>query len=148
MDTLAATESGLFQRTYGIHGGGGPRMGTTTRVLAAALLFPLAAVTLPSWGAASEMFPVADEPWRNGFLFLVVYQDGSMKLDHQRVTLEDLGEKLQAKQLLLDHPRIVVQHDERAPARRIIRVTDIVQQAGLVMLGYPVIATEQGHEIL
>ncbi len=148
MNALAATESDLPQRIRRTLRGGAPRMGTRTRVLAAALLFPLAAVTLPSWGAASELFPVADEPRRDGFLFMVVYQDGSMKLDHQPVTLETLGEQLQAKQQMLGNPRIVIQHDERAPGGQITGVIDIVQQAGLVMLGYPVVATEQGHRIL
>ena len=148
MSTLASTESDLSQRIRRTLADSTRRMGTRTRVLAAALLFPLAAVTLPSWGAASELFPVADEPRRDGFLFMVVYQDGSMKLDHQPVTLETLGEQLQAKQQMLGNPRIVIQHDERAPGGQITGVIDIVQQAGLVMLGYPVVATEQGHRIL
>lgn len=148
MNALAATESDLPQRIRRILRGGAPRMGTRTRVLAAALLFPLAAVTLPSWGAASELFPVADEPRRDGFLFMVVYQDCSMKLDHQPVTLETLGEQLQAKQQMLGNPRIVIQHDERAPGGQITGVIDIVQQAGLVMLGYPVVARDSRSEPL
>lgn len=85
---------------------------------------------------------------RHADLFLVVDQDGNMTLNQEPVTLEALGEQLQAKQRLLDSPRIVIQHDERAPVGQFTRVIDTVQQAGLVMLGYPVIATDQGHGVL
>ena len=81
-------------------------------------------------------------------LFLVVHQDGSVTLNQEPVTLSTLQEELQSERQLLDNNRIIIQHDERASGGQITGVIDIVQQAGLAMLGYPVIATEQGHRVL
>ena len=81
-------------------------------------------------------------------LFLVVYRDGSMKLNEKPVTLETLGDELQAKRQLVVNNRMVIQHDERAPDGQVVQVMDVVRQAGLVSLGYPVIATEEGHGTL
>lgn len=38
-------------------------------------------------------------------------------------------------------------NDERAPDGQFIGAMEIAQQAGLVRLAYPVIATEQGHGV-
>ena len=81
-------------------------------------------------------------------LFFVVHQDGSVTLNQEPVTLSTLQEELQSERQLLDNNRIIIQHDERAPGGQITGVIDIVQQAGLAMLAYPVIATEQGHRVL
>ena len=54
MSTFASTESDLSQRIRRTLHGGAPRMGPWARVLAAVLLFPLAAVTLPAYGAADN----------------------------------------------------------------------------------------------
>lgn len=60
MSTFASTESDLSQRIRRTLHGRAPRMGPRARVLAAVLLCPLAAVTLPSYGAADNW--VAREP--------------------------------------------------------------------------------------
>ena len=162
MSTLAATEFDLSRRIRRTLDGRARRMGMRTRLLAVVLLSPLAVVTLPSCGTTGEASKAAAKPspdkslvaergtagTRHADLFLVVDQHGNMTLNQEPVTLETLGEQLQAKQRLLDNPRIVVQHDEQAPVGQFTRVIDTVQQAGLVMLGYPVIATEQGHGVL
>ena len=60
MSTFAATESHLSRRIRRTLGGRASRMGPRARVLAVVLLFPLAAVTLPSYGAADDW--VGGEP--------------------------------------------------------------------------------------
>lgn len=65
MNTFAAAESNLAQRIRRTLGGSARRMGTRARVLAAVLLCPLAAVTLPSCGTTSEVANVAAEPTRD-----------------------------------------------------------------------------------
>ena len=54
MSTFAATEPDLALRIRRTLGGGARRMGTRGRLLAATLLCPLAAVTMPSYGAADS----------------------------------------------------------------------------------------------
>ncbi len=81
-------------------------------------------------------------------LFLVVYRDGSMKLNEKPVTLGTLGDELQARRQLVVNNRMVIQHDGRAPEGQVVQVMDVIRQAGLVSLGYPVIATEEGHGTL
>ena len=78
----------------------------------------------------------------------MVHADGEMQLNEESVTLETLRDELRARRKLVDNNRIIIQHDERAPDRQFTGAMEIAQQAGLVMLGYPVIATEQGHDIL
>ena len=65
MNAFAATESDLTLRIRRALGGGARRMGRRMRVLAAVLLCPLAAVTLPSYGNPSEVSKVAVEPSQN-----------------------------------------------------------------------------------
>ena len=51
-------------------------------------------------------------------LFIVVDQDGNMKLNHKSVTFATLKEELQAKRQLLDNTTmIIIQGDERCHAR-------------------------------
>ena len=57
-------DKNLTLRTRRALGGSARRMGTRARVLAAVLLCPLAAVTLPSCGATSKVSKVSTEPNR------------------------------------------------------------------------------------
>ena len=141
MNAFAATESDLALRIRRTLSGGARRMGTRARVLAAVLLCPLAAVTLPS------MSKVSAEPSQDEHLFMVVYQDGNMKLNDKSVTFATLKEELQTKRQLLDNTTIIIQHDERAPRGQIVQIMDIAHQVGLVGLVYQVIATERDHGI-
>ena len=141
MNAFAATESNLALRIRRVLGGGARRMGTRPRVLAVVLLCPLAAVTLLS------MSKVLAEASRDEHLFMVVYQDGNMKLNDKSVTFATLKEELQAKRQLMDNNTIIIQHDERAPRGQIVQIMDIAHQVGLVGLVYQVIATEQEHGI-
>ena len=80
MSTLAATESDLSQRIRRTLDGRARRsrarrMGTRARVLAVALLFPLAAVTLPSYGAADSW--VGDEPAAPGVASALTSTEGT-----------------------------------------------------------------------
>ena len=55
-------------------------------------------------------------------LFIVVDQDGNMKLNHQSVTFANLKDKLQEKRNLLDNTTlIIIQGDERATTGRSCR---------------------------
>ena len=92
-----AAESDLALRIRRALGGSARRMGTRARVLAVALLCPLAAVTLPSYGNTSEVSKVAAEPSQDEKLFIILDQEGNMKLDDKPVTFATLKEELQAK---------------------------------------------------
>ena len=73
-------------------------------------------------------------------LFIVVDQDGNMKLNHQSVTFANLKEKLQEKRQLLDNTTmIIIQGDERATHGQIVQIMDIARQVGVVD---QIIATE------
>jgi biopolymer transport protein ExbD len=73
-------------------------------------------------------------------LFIVVDQDGNMKLNHQSVTFGDLKDKLQEKRRLLDNTTmIIIQGDERATHGQIVQIMDIARQVGVVD---QIIATE------
>ena len=134
MNAFAATESDLALRIRRALGGSARRMGMRTRVLAAVLLCPLAAVTLPS------VSNVAAEPSQDERLFIIVDQDGNMKLNDKSVTFATLKEELQAKRQLLDNTTmIIIQGDERATHSQIVQIMDIARQVGLVD---QVIATE------
>ena len=90
-----AAESDLALRIRRTLGGGARQMGTRARVLAAVLLCPLAAVTLPSVSKISAESSQDERP------FTVVNQDGDMKLNDKPVTFATLKEELQAKRRLL-----------------------------------------------
>ncbi len=144
MSTFAATESDLTQRIRRTLDGGAQRMGCKARVLTAVLLCPLAAMTLPSCGTTSESVKVPAESARDEHLFLVVDQNGALRLNERSVTLDSLRDELQAKGRL-GRSSIIVQYDDRSPRGRTSQVVDIVHQAGLVGLVYPVGATEGDH---
>ena len=69
MNAFAAVESDLALRIRRTLGVGVRRMGPRARVLAAVLLCPLAAVTLPSCGVTYKVPKVAAEPSRDENLF-------------------------------------------------------------------------------
>ncbi len=134
-----AAEPDLALRIRRTLGGGARRMGMRARVLAAVLLCPLAAVTLPSCGITSKVSKVAAESSKKN-IFIVVDQDGNMKLNDKSVTFATLKEELQAKrQQLDDTTMIIIQGDERATHSQIVQIMDIARQVGLVD---QVIATE------
>ena len=84
-------------------------------------------------GVATEPQPeanVAAATSRDEHLFMVVDQDGNMKLNDKSVTFATLKEELRAKRQLLDNTTIIIQHDERAPRGQIVQIMDIVHQVG------------------
>ena len=139
MNAFAATESDLALRIRRALGGGARRMGTRARVLAVILLCPLAVVTLPSCGTTYKVSKVTAESSKKN-IFIVVDQDGNMKLNDKPVTFATLKEELQAKRQQLDNTTlIIIQGDERATHAQIVQIMDIARQVGLVD---QVIATE------
>ena len=73
-------------------------------------------------------------------LFIVVDQDGNMKLNHKSVTFATLKEELQAKRQLLDNTTmLIIQGDERSTHGQIVQIMDIARQVGVID---QVIATE------
>ena len=129
-----AAESDLALRIRRALSGGAHRMGTRARVLAAVLLCPLAAVTLPSCGTISKMPKVVAESSKKG-AFIVVDQDGNMKLNEKSVTFATLKEEFQAKRQQLNNTTMIfIQLPERHSLRRsqIDRIYRIARQVGLV----------------
>jgi biopolymer transport protein ExbD len=73
-------------------------------------------------------------------LFVVIDQDGSMKLNHKSVTFANLKEEIMEKRKLLDNTTIIIiQADEKAFHGQVVKVMDIAKSAGIVDL---VVATE------
>jgi len=73
-------------------------------------------------------------------LFIVVDQDGNMKLNHKTVTFANLKDELEYKRGILDNTTlIIIQGDERATHGQIVQIMDIARQVGIVD---QVIATE------
>ena len=121
-----AAESDLALRIRRTLGGNARRMGMRTRVLAAVLLCPLAAVTLPSVSKIS-----AESSKQN--IHIVVDQDGNMKLNDKPVTFATLKEELQANRRLLDNTTmIVIQSDGHTPHGQIVQIMYVARQVGLV----------------
>ena len=132
MNAFAAVESDLALRIRRTLGGGARRMGARTRVLAAVLLCSLAVVTLPSYGTIPEVSKVAAEPSKKN-LYIVVDQDGYMKLNDEPVTFATLEEELQAQRQLLDNTTmIVIQGDGRTMHGQIVQIMYVARQVGLV----------------
>ena len=78
-------------------------------------------------------------------LFIVVDQDGNMKLNDKAVTFETLEEELQAKRQLLDNTTmIIIQGDERTARKHIVQIMDIARQVGLVD---QIVATEPQRKL-
>ena len=162
-----AAESDLALRIRRTLGGNARRMGMRARVLAAVLLCPLAAVTLPSVSKISAESSQDERPFilvkqdkpvtfatlkeelqakrrllsgQDERLFIVVDQDGNMKLNDKPVTFATLKEELQAKRRLLDNnTMLIIQGDERSTHEQIAQIMNIARQVGLVD---QVIATE------
>ena len=127
-----AAESDLALRIRRTLGGSARRMGMRARVLATVLLFPLAAMTLPSCGITSKVSKVAAESSKKN-IFIVVDQDGNMKLNDKSVTFATLKEELQAKRQQLDNTTMIfIQGDERATHSQIVQIMDIARQVGLI----------------
>ena len=152
MNAFAATESDLALRIRRALGGGARRMGTRARVLTVVLLCPLAAVTLPSCSTTDKstsgdlsVAKDAAKASRDEKLFIVVDQDGNMKLKTDKpVTFTTLKEELQEKRQLLDNnTMIIIEGDERTPHGQIVHIMDI---ARLVELVNQAIATEPQPE--
>jgi len=73
-------------------------------------------------------------------LFIVVDQDGNMKLNHKSVTFANLKDELVSKRAILDNTTaIIIQGDERATHGQIVNIMDIARELGLLD---QVIATE------
>ena len=73
-------------------------------------------------------------------LFIVVDQDGNMKLNHKTVTFANLKEELEYKRGILDNTTmIIIQGDERSTHGQIVQIMDIARQVGIVD---QIIATE------
>ncbi len=155
-------ESDLALRIRRTLGGSARRMGMRACVLAAVLLCPLAAMTLPSVSKISAESSQDERPFilvkqdkpvtfatlkeelqakrrllsgQDERLFIVVDQDGNMKLNDKPVTFATLKEELQAKRRLLDNnTMIVIQSDERTPHGQIVQIMYVARQVGLVDL--------------
>ena len=139
MNAFAATESDLALRIRRALGGSARRMGTRARLLAVVLLCPLAAVTLPSCGITSKVSKVETESSKKN-IFIVVDQDGNMKLNDKPVTFATLKEELQAKRQQLDNTTMIfIQGDEHTTHSQTVQIMDIARQVGLVN---QIIATE------
>ena len=73
-------------------------------------------------------------------LFIVVDQDGNMKLNHKSVTFANLKDELVSKRAILDNTTALInQGDERATHGQIVNIMDIAREVGLLD---QVIATE------
>ena len=78
-------------------------------------------------------------------LFIVVDQDGNLKLNDKPVTFETLEEELQAQRQRLDNTTmIIIQGDERTARKHIAQIMDIARQVGLVD---QIIATEPQRKL-
>ena len=155
-----AAESDLALRIRRTLGGGARRMDMRARVLAAVLLCPLAAVTMPSVSKISAESSQDERPFiivkqdkpvtfatlkeelqakrrllsgQDERLFIVVDQDGNMKLNDKPVTFPTLKEELQAKRRLLDNTTmIIIQSDGHTPHGMIVQIMYVARQVGLV----------------
>ena len=116
MSTLAATESDLSQRIRRTLDGRARRMGMRARLLAVVVLSPLTVVTLPSCGTTSDMVRVPAASDRDEHLFLVVDQNGALRLNDKSVTLDSLRDELQEKGQL-GRSSILVQIRRAHPSR-------------------------------
>ena len=73
-------------------------------------------------------------------LFIVIDEQGMMKLNHKSVTFGTLKRELMEKRKILDNTTmIVIQADEKAFHGQVVKVMDISKSAGIIDL---VVATE------
>ena len=115
MNAFAATESDLALRIRRALGGSAHRMGLRARVLAAVLLGPLAAVTLPSCGTTSQ---VSAEPSSDDHLSIVVEQ---MRIWQQAMETDpdEWSDKLKAQLLTLKTGSTIEEIAEELRKRRL-----------------------------
>ena len=77
-------------------------------------------------------------------LFIVVDQDGNMKLNNKTETYATLKDEIQAKREILDNTTmIIIQGDERSTHGQIVNIMDIARSVGVVD---QVIATEPNRQ--
>jgi len=73
-------------------------------------------------------------------LFIVIDEQGAMKLNHKSVTFATLKREIMEKRKILDNTTmIIIQADEKAFHGTVVKVMDIAKSAGIIDL---VIATE------
>ena len=73
-------------------------------------------------------------------LFIVIDEQGAMKLNHKSVTYASLKRELMEKRKILDNTTmIVIQADEKVFHGQVVKVMDISKAAGIIDL---VVATE------
>ena len=78
-------------------------------------------------------------------LFIVIDEEGDMKLNHKTVTFANLKDELSTKRILLDNTTmLIIQGDEKSFHGQVVKVMDIARQVGIIDL---VIATEPQKRI-
>jgi biopolymer transport protein ExbD len=78
-------------------------------------------------------------------LFVVVDEDGNMKLNHKTVTFVNLKNELTKKRRELDNTTVlIIQGDEMSFHGQVVKVMDVARQVGIIDL---VIATEPKDRI-
>ena len=78
-------------------------------------------------------------------LFVVIDEDGMMKLNHKTVTFNSLKDELSRKRQELDNTTVlIIQGDEMSFHGQVVKVMDIARQVGIIDL---VIATEPKDRI-
>ena len=78
-------------------------------------------------------------------LFVVVDEDGNMKLNHKTVTFVNLKDELTKKRRELDNTTVlIIQGDEMSFHGQVVQVMDVARQVGIIDL---VIATEPKDRI-
>ncbi len=78
-------------------------------------------------------------------LFIVIDEEGDMKLNHKTVTFANLKEVLGTKRVQLDDTTmLIIQGDEKSFHGQVVKVMDIARQVGIIDL---VIATEPQKRI-
>ena len=78
-------------------------------------------------------------------LFIVIDEEGDMKLNHKTVTFANLKDELSTKRILLDNTTMLnILGDEKSFHGQVVKVMDIAMQVGIIDL---VIATEPQKRI-
>jgi len=78
-------------------------------------------------------------------LFVVIDEDGMMKLNHKTVTFSNIKDELARKRRELDNTTVlIIQGDEMSFHGQVVKVMDIARQVGIIDL---VIATEPKDRI-
>jgi biopolymer transport protein ExbD len=82
-------------------------------------------VNLPTGSTSEEVDRLSDE------LVIVVLEDGSVVVEGQELSLEELGSQLATLAEQRPDRLVLVQADERAYHRRVVQVMETARQAGL-----------------